>query len=114
MPDAQSRISLAVIPLELLVLVGDEHRDPARLNSIAVEIRTFQCAPKVAGNKDRSTRWSIGAAVEVTGGWNRRGWAVCRTEVLSIMQEVPVTRRCYPLHLAQNTVRHGSCSNDDN
>ena len=35
---------------------------------------------------------AVGAAVEVTEGWHRRGWAVCTTEVLSPMQEVPVMR----------------------
>ena len=38
---------------------------------------------------------------------------VSGTEILSTVQEVPVTWRCYPLHLAQNKVRHGSCSKYD-
>jgi hypothetical protein len=35
---------------------------------------------------------------------------ISETKILPPVQEVPVTRRCYRLHLAQNTVRPGSCS----
>jgi hypothetical protein len=43
-------------------------------------------APRKPLARDRSTPMAIGAAVEVTGEWNGRGWAFCRTEVLSSVQ----------------------------
>jgi len=81
MPDAPSRVSLAVIPLELLVLVGDEHRDPARPNSIAVEIRTFQCAAKGAGAKASPHQMAAGA-----GGRGSRGRKSGRAQTARILR----------------------------
>ena len=66
---------------ELLVLVGDEHRDPARPNSIAVEIRTFQCAAKGAGAKASPHQMAAGA-----GGRGSRGRKSGRAQTARILR----------------------------